>query len=129
MIAGLGIDITEIDRVQVAVKKTPRFVAKVLTPGEQAQLAKLNGRRVAEYIAGRFSVKEAFAKAMGTGIGRAFSFQDVEIIDNQHGKPVATRSPFVGRVHVSISHTATLVMTEVILETEDEDDKRNPSTN
>ena len=49
-----------------------------------------------------------------------FLCQDVEIVDNQSGAPVVTRSPFVGRVHASVSHTATLVMTEIILESEHE---------
>lgn len=118
MIVGLGIDLTEIARVEAAATKTPSFVAKVLTTKEQAQLAKLTGRRHWEYLAGRFSLKEAFAKALGTGIGRTVGFQDVEIIDDAFGKPVVTRSPFSGRTLASVSHTATLVMTEIILEKE-----------
>lgn len=118
MLAGLGIDLTEIDRIQTAAQKTATFVQRVLTTGEQAQLAQLTGRRYWEYLAGRFSLKEAFAKAYGTGIGRAVSFQDVEIVDNEVGKPVVTRSPHRGPVLASVSHTATLVMTEIILEKE-----------
>ena len=41
MIAGIGIDVAEIDRIKRAVEKTPSFINKVLTKGEQAQLATL----------------------------------------------------------------------------------------
>ena len=59
---------------------------------------------------------------MGTGIGEHVGFQDVEIVDNGQGAPIVTRSPFAGRVHASVSHTATLVMTEIILESEQNND-------
>lgn len=63
MIQGFGIDLTEIARVKRAVEKTPSFVKRILTPPELEQLAKLGGQRRYEYIAGRWSLKEAFAKA------------------------------------------------------------------
>ena len=112
MIAGIGIDVAEIDRIKRAVEKTPSFINKVLTKGEQAQLATLKNQRYYEYIAGRFSLKEA----LGTGIGRHVSFLDVEIIDNELGQPVVVSHPFDGPAHASVSHTGQLVFTEVILE-------------
>ena len=75
MIQGFGIDLTEIARVKRAVEKTPSFVKRILTPPELEQLAKLGGQRRYEYIAGRWSLKEAFAKAWGTGIGREVGFK------------------------------------------------------
>ena len=63
-------------------------------------------------------IKESFAKAYGTGIGAKLGFHDIEIIDNQYGAPIVTKSPYNGNAHASVSHTATLVMTEVILESE-----------
>lgn len=116
MIAGIGIDVAEIDRIKRAVEKTPSFINKVLTKGEQAQLATLKNQRYYEYIAGRFSLKEAYSKALGTGIGRHVSFLDVEIIDNELGQPVVVSHPFDGPAHASVSHTGQLVFTEVILE-------------
>ena len=102
MIQGFGIDLTEIARVKRAVEKTPSFVKRILTPHE--------------YIAGRWSLKEAFAKAWGTGIGREVGFQDIAIINNQSGRPIVVKSPFEGQVWASVSHTKDLVMTEIILE-------------
>lgn len=122
MIQGIGIDLTEIKRIQKAAQQHTQFVQHVLTPAEQAQYGNFSNQRAAEYLAGRWSLKESFAKAYGTGIGAKLNFQDIEIIDNNLGAPVTTKSPFKGQVHVSVSHTATLVMTEVILESEIENE-------
>lgn len=122
MIKGIGIDLTEIERIHEMVHKHPQFVWKILTPAEKEQYEKLGGSRAIEYLAGRWSLKESFSKALGTGIGREVGFQDIEIVDNQFGAPIVTHSPFKGRVHASVSHTAVNVMTEIILESENEND-------
>ena len=118
MLAGIGIDLTEIERVKRVVEAQPRFVEKVLTRNEREQLSQFSGQRKWEYISGRWSLKESFAKALGTGIGETVSFQEIEILDNPVGKPIVTQSPFEGRALASVSHTGTLVMTEVVLEKE-----------
>lgn len=116
MIKGLGIDLTEIDRVKRLAVRHPQYVDRILTPAEQEQYAHFSQQRAAEYLAGRWSLKESFSKAWGTGIGKQVGFQDIEIIDNELGAPVVTKSPFAGQVHASVSHTGELVMTEIILE-------------
>ena len=116
MIAGIGIDLADIDRVKKVVEQTPRFIDRVLTPAEITQLNQFKKQRYWEYLTGRFSLKESFAKARGTGIGAAVNFQDIEIIDNQAGQPVVMKSPFDGQALASVSHTAGLVMTEVLLQ-------------
>lgn len=116
MIKGLGIDLTEIDRVKQMAVRHPQYVERILTPAEQKQYSQFSNQRAAEYLAGRWSLKESFSKAWGTGIGSQVGFQDVEIIDNDLGAPVVTKSPFKGQVHASVSHTGELVMTEIILE-------------
>lgn len=118
MIYGVGIDLTEIARIQQAVAHNPRFVEKVLTPAEIAAYQQLSGPRQWEFLAGRFSAKESYSKAYGTGLGTV-GLLDVAILNDHLGKPVITKQPFAGRALVSISHTATLVMTEVILEEEE----------
>lgn len=120
MIKGIGIDLTEIARVKKAAEAHAQFTAHVLTAAEEQQYVQFSGQRAAEYLAGRWSLKESFAKAYGTGIGAQLGFHDIEIIDNQVGAPIVTKSPYNGNAHVSVSHTATLVMTEVILESENE---------
>ncbi|KRM09751.1 holo-ACP synthase [Paucilactobacillus suebicus] len=116
MIYGTGIDLTEIDRIHQMQINHPRLVEKVLTSKEKQQYESRIGQARDEYLAGRFSLKESFSKALGTGIGSHFSFQDVSFIDNAAGKPIAEQSIFDGAVHVSVSHTKSLVMTQVILE-------------
>ena len=118
MIKGIGIDITEIERVKKAATAHSQFIQHVLTPTELEQYSQFSCQRSVEYLAGRWSLKESFAKAYGTGIGAKLGFHDIEIIDNQYGAPIVTKSPYNGNAHASVSHTATLVMTEVILESE-----------
>ncbi|AQW21727.1 holo-ACP synthase [Lentilactobacillus curieae] len=116
MIAGIGIDITEISRVKKALDKNPNFLQRTLTPEEIEALPQLSEKRKLEFLAGRFSAKEAYSKAMGSGLGSTVSFQDLTILNNELGKPILKQHPFDGAAHLSISHTDTLVMTEVILE-------------
>ncbi len=120
---GIGIDLTEIERVKRVVTKQPQFVERVLTPNEQQQMAQFRGQRKWEYLSGRWSLKESFAKAFRTGIGDQVGFQDIEIIDNAAGRPIITKSPFCGQSLASVSHTGKLVMTEVVLEKETTNDE------
>ncbi|MCH5463082.1 holo-ACP synthase [Lactobacillus sp. LC28-10] len=115
MIYGIGVDIEEISRI-CEVSDQERFVKKVLTPKETAVYQTLSGKHAAEFLAGRWSAKEAYSKALGTGIGVAVSFQDVEILDDATGKPELVKHPFNGHGFVSISHTRELVMAQVLLE-------------
>lgn len=115
MIVGIGVDLVEMDRIQGIIDERPKFVERVLTPQELTRFKELKGRRQCEYLAGRFACKEAFSKAYGTGIGKV-GLQDIEILSATNGRPLITKSPFEGRVHVSISHTDTTAIGQVILE-------------
>ena len=115
MIVGHGIDIEELASIQNAVEKRKGFAQRVLTDKEMERFASLKGRRQVEYLAGRWSAKEAFSKAMGTGIGK-LGFQDLEILNNERGAPYFSKSPFSGKVWLSISHTDQFVTASVILE-------------
>ena len=115
MIVGHGIDIEELASIQNAVKKRKGFAQRVLTDKEMERFESLKGRRQVEFLAGRWSAKEAFSKAMGTGIGK-LGFQDLEILNNERGAPYFSKSPFSGKVWLSISHTDQFVTASVILE-------------
>ena len=115
MIVGHGIDIEALASIQNAVEKRKGFAQRVLTDKEMERFASLKGRRQIEYLAGRWSAKEAFSKAMGTGIGK-LGFQDLEILNNERGAPYFSKSPFSGKVWLSISHTDQFVTASVILE-------------
>ena len=115
MIVGHGIDIEELASIQNAVEKREGFARRVLTDKEMERFTNLKGRRQIEYLAGRWSAKEAFSKAKGTGIGK-LGFQDLEILNNERGAPSFSKSPFTGKVWLSISHTDQFVTASVILE-------------
>lgn len=116
MIIGHGIDLQEIDTIKRAYEKNNRFAKRVLTEKEFQVFSGFKAeKRQMEFLAGRWAAKEAFAKAMGTGIG-TLGFQDIEILNNQLGAPEITQSPFTGRCFISLSHTGNLVQASVILE-------------
>lgn len=119
MIVGHGIDLQEIAAVEAAMNKHERFVRKVLTENELVRFEQLKGRRRLEYLAGRWSAKEAFAKALGTGIGK-IGFQDIEILTDDKGAPYVAKSPVQAKIWLSISHSAGFVQASVILEEVDE---------
>ena len=115
MIIGIGVDVVEIDRIQKIAIKNDTFALKLLTPTEYARYQTLQNRRKIEFLAGRFAAKEAFSKAMGTGIGK-LSFQHIEITNNGLGAPVLTCDQFDGIIHLSISHSHTVAVAQVVLE-------------
>ncbi|MGP6140408.1 holo-ACP synthase [Jeotgalibaca sp. A127] len=115
MIVGIGLDVTELDRITRAYERREKFANRVLTEKEFALFDKMTGTRKMEFLAGRYAVKEAFSKAYGTGIGK-LSFQDMEVLPGERGKPNVTKSPFEGNVWVSISHSSNTVVAQVILE-------------
>ena len=81
MIAGLGIDVCEISRIEKALEH-PRFALRAFTEGERARIA----QRGAKTAAGLFAAKEAVAKALGSGFD-GFGLQDVEIQWDEAGRP------------------------------------------
>ncbi|MBM7658944.1 holo-ACP synthase [Sporolactobacillus spathodeae] len=116
MICGIGLDIVERDRMLQKIADQ-RFVARILVPEEQKIFNQLSPKRKTEFLAGRFSAKEAYAKAKGTGIGASLSFQDICIIDDPAGKPVLTSRLDHGEyTHVSITHTRESAAAVVVIE-------------
>lgn len=115
MIVGVGLDVVEIERINKAYIRKPSFSQRVLTEKELSIFNTLKGSRQIEFLAGRFAAKEAFSKALGTGIGKT-TFLDIEILPDSRGKPVITLSPFDGHTWVSISHTGSLAIAQIILE-------------
>lgn len=115
MISGIGIDIIELDRIKALTKRKPEFAKRILTEKELFHYQKLKENRQIEYLAGRFAAKEAFSKAMGTGIGKSLSFQDIEVGKNNEGKPYIAK-PICKGVHVSITHSREYACAQVIIE-------------
>ncbi|MGE5702524.1 MAG: holo-ACP synthase [Clostridia bacterium] len=127
MIVGTGIDLVEIERITALMERQPKLAVRVLTRAEQAAMPSAP-RRKAEYLAGRYAVKEAVAKALGTGIGAAISFQDIEIVKDELGKPHLKLAPEALKrfkqfehtedvcFHVSITHGKQHAIAQVIIE-------------
>jgi holo-[acyl-carrier protein] synthase len=115
MIQGIGIDIIELERIQKMIERHPKFIDRILTANEKKIYEKLEGKRKVEFAAGRFAAKEAFSKALGTGIGKSLSFLDIEVATDDHGKPYINK-PFKDRVHLSISHSNQFAVAQVIIE-------------
>lgn len=121
MITGIGTDLIELSRVEKVVSRLSR---RILTEEELSSLPRHPRRRL-EFVAGRFAAKEAVSKALGTGIGQFCSFQDIEILNDQQGKPFVALSSrlmhslFSERpihVHLSVSHSEHYVMAMAVIE-------------
>jgi len=111
MIYGVGIDLVEISRIKKNFND--KFIKRVLTSNEIKILNTFESdKRKLEFLSGRFSAKEAFVKALGTGIGDV-SFQDIEILSD-NGKPTCIYPGF--KVNLSITHTNEYANAIVILE-------------
>ncbi len=86
MIAGTGIDMVEIARIQHAMDRYgKRFLDRVYLEAEQAYC--LRKRKSAESFAARFAAKEAAAKALGTGISYGVSWLEIEVVRAPSGRP------------------------------------------
>ena len=68
MIIGHGIDLQDMQAIEKAMTKRASFAKKVLTAKEYAIFSSFQGRRQLQYLAGRWSAKEAYTKALGTGV-------------------------------------------------------------
>jgi len=90
MIVGIGTDILEISRMEVALERTPALAKRILSPIELEQFSNANNQ--ARFLAKRFSAKEAVVKALGTGIGRGVSWQHMEISKDEYGRPEVSLS-------------------------------------
>jgi holo-[acyl-carrier protein] synthase len=125
MIYGTGIDIIEIARIKAVMERDLGFRDKIFTPGEIAYCETKKNKY--QNYAARFSAKEAFLKAIGTGWRFGVRFADIEVYHDELGKPhirvtgVAkdlTDRLAVSKIHVSLSHLKELATATVIIESE-----------
>jgi holo-[acyl-carrier protein] synthase len=126
-IVGIGVDIIEVERVQRALTRPltgTRFRQRVFTETEIAYCESRGRPRYQSYAA-RFAAKEAVMKAMGTGWNRNVGWSEIEVVRKRghapaimlHGKTARfARGCDVARIHLSISHTATLAIAYAIAE-------------
>lgn len=126
MIVGLGVDVAEVDRIGAAIARHgQRFLDRVFTPAEIAYCDRHRNR--AERFAGRFAVKEAAMKALGTGWRRGVRWVDIEVVREPSGKPTLLLSGVsrmiadrlgVKHIAVTITHTGNMALAQVIFESD-----------
>jgi holo-[acyl-carrier protein] synthase len=121
MIVGLGIDVCSIERMRRALERHgDRFFARICSESERSDL---EGRDMATALAGRFAVKEAFAKALDGA--RGVGWHEVQVRRAPSGRPQLELSGNASAMvekfgadawHVSITHDAGVAVAVVILE-------------
>jgi len=88
VIIGLGTDLVEIARIdRVYQRHGERFARRILTPTEYLQFT--DRQYCVAYLAKRFAAKEAIVKALGTGFRGLMQWQNIEVLADRLGKPVA----------------------------------------
>jgi holo-[acyl-carrier protein] synthase len=124
VIVGTGVDIAEISRFQRFVEEgNEPLLRRLFTEGERSYCQpKRNG---AQHYALRFAAKEAFVKALGTGLRDGITWLDMEVVNDLQGKPslrLAGRAAEicsqrgVTACHLALSHDAGMALAMVVLE-------------
>jgi holo-[acyl-carrier protein] synthase len=124
MIVGIGTDLCEIGRIQAALDRFgERFAERVLMPHEVERFR--GHRKPAAYLAKRFAAKEAFSKAMGTGIRAPVSWHHMGVANAPSGKPYFVMSEAlqalvtrrgIANIHLSLTDERGMASAVVIFE-------------
>ena len=124
MIVGIGLDVVATDRISRSLAEgNGRFEELVFTPAEREVCAPRADR--AQAFAARFAAKEACFKALGTGWAEGVSFQQIEVVNGEGGRPelrltghAAEQAQALGvrNVHVTLSHEVDVAAAVVVLE-------------
>jgi holo-[acyl-carrier protein] synthase len=126
MIYGVGTDVVEIARIEQALARFgERFAGRILC---EPELLRFKSHRMpAAYLAKRFAAKEAFTKALGTGIHAPANWHGVWVKNLPSGRPVLEFSEPLKRLlskrgvcsaHLSLTDERGVAMATVILECE-----------
>ena len=126
-ILGIGCDLEKVARFEkhLAIPGADAFARRFFT--EEELRYSLSGPKPAERLAARFCAKEAFFKALGTGVAGNLSLAQVEVVRDGNGKPSLVpsgpaaelaKARGVKKIFLSLSHTESEALAFVILETE-----------
>jgi holo-[acyl-carrier protein] synthase len=124
MIYGIGTDLIEIPRVERALARFGvRFAQRILC---EPELRRFRAHaRPAAYLAKRFAAKEAFSKALGTGIRAPANWHGVWVVNLRSGKPqlefsarlaALLEARGIRRTHLTLSDERGLAAATVVLE-------------
>ena len=124
MIFGIGTDIVEVTRIEASIEQFgDDFAKRILAESELASY--LQSHIKARFLAKRFAAKEAFSKALGTGLRAPATFQNIAVSHDALGKPILVlavelqallQSKGITHTHISISDEKNLAAAFVILE-------------
>lgn len=120
MIFGVGIDSVKVDRIAEKMER-PEFMEKVFSKNEIDYCSK--NTHPAEHYAARFAAKEAFLKAIGSGLGISYDLKQIEVVHNDNGAPeLILHGEFENlrsnwnKVYLSLTHTDSVACAIIILE-------------
>ena len=94
-IFGIGVDLVKNQRIKKSIKKK-RFIEKIFSKKEIFYSQKTSNK--VNFFAKRFAAKEAFSKALGTGVRGGISFKKIEILNDKMGKPYYYNSNNIKRI-------------------------------
>lgn len=123
MIYGIGTDIIEVKRLEEMLQKGHAYLETIFSENEIAY-CESKGRK-AEHYAARFAAKEAFLKALGTGWRNGIRFSEIEVANDELGKPALqfygkakeqVHSNGIQHISLSLSHVKEIAIAVVILE-------------
>ena len=124
-LAGVGVDILEIARMERAMARTPAFTRRMFTDEARAYCERR--ARPAQHYAGRFAAREAVLKALGCGFSRGVGMRDVSVTLDEAGRPQAVLTGRVAQiaaeqgvleVAISISFTHDVAVANAVAVTE-----------
>ena len=123
MILGIGTDLFDVERMKSRLNNQPPFIDGIFTDNEINYCNQFKNK--AERFAARYAAKEAFLKALGTGWRYGITFKDINIVNDELGKPgielsgkakdIADKLK-VTSIHLSMSHTNSLANAFVIIQ-------------
>jgi holo-[acyl-carrier protein] synthase len=125
MIYGIGTDIVEVTRIEHSITQFgDDFAKRILAESEFTSY--LDSKIKARFLAKRFAAKEAFSKALGTGLRPPATFQNIAVSHDDLGKPILKLSnelqaflhdKNISHMHITISDEKNLAVAFVVLET------------
>lgn len=125
MIYGIGTDIVEVARIEASIGQFGNDIAKrILAESELANYEQSSIKP--RFLAKRFAAKEAFSKALGTGLRAPATMQNIAVSHDDLGKPILVLADElqafllarnITKTHISISDEKNLAVAFVVLET------------
>jgi len=133
VIKGIGVDVVHVHRLEHWIK-VPGLLERYFHPHE-LETARSRGHGMAVSLAARFAAKEAFGKALGTGL-KDIVFKDIMVVNRHNGQPeievfgtalAALQKSGANKIHLSLTHEHDNAIAMIVLEQVDDDVNRQKS--